>query len=138
MKFRLTILLILILLSASLNTAAQTDFATFWKNFKAAVVKADKNAVAALTRFPLSMPYGVKSVKAKTDFIKRYAEIFNGEADAAKCFPKAKAEKDDAKNYSVYCGFKETPNDTENTPIKYWFVLTKAGWKFAGLDNINE
>ncbi|MDQ3375100.1 MAG: hypothetical protein M3521_14590 [Acidobacteriota bacterium] len=47
-------------------------------------------------------------------------------------------EKEDSKNYAVYCGFKETPNDTENTPIKYSFEFTKTGWKFAGLDNINE
>ena len=138
MKFRLTIPLNLILLMASVHATAQTGFDAFWKNFKAAVVKGDKTAVAALTKFPLSMPYGMKTVRTKADFTKRYQEIFNGEADAAKCFPKAELIKDDAKNYSVYCGFKATPNDKENTPIRYWFQLTKTGWKFAGLDNINE
>jgi hypothetical protein len=138
MKFRLTIPLSLILLTASVHVAAQTGFDDFWKNFKAAVVKGDKTAVAALTKFPLSMPYGMKTVRTKADFTKRYQEIFNGEADAAKCFPKAESVKDDAKNYSVYCGFKQTPNEKENKPIRYWFELTKTGWKFAGLDNINE
>lgn len=138
MKFRLTMLLSLILLAASVNAAAQTNFDDFWKNFKAAVVKGDQTAVAALTKFPLSMPYGIKTVRTKADFLKRYKEIFNGEANAVKCFPKAEVIKDDAKNYSVYCGFKQTPDDKENTPIKYYFELTKTGWKFAGLDNINE
>lgn len=138
MKFRLTIYLSLILLATSINVSAQTDFNVFWKSFKAAVVKADKTTVAALTKFPLSMPYGIKTVRTKADFLKRYKEIFNGEADAAKCFPKAKLIKDGTKNYIVYCGFKQMPDDMENMPIKYYFELTKTGWKFAGLDNINE
>ena len=40
--------------------------------------------------------------------------------------------------YEIYCPFKETPNDKENAPIRFVFELTKGGWKFAGLDNINE
>lgn len=137
-KFRLTIYLGLILLATSINVAAQTNFDVFWKNFKTAVIKKDKTAVAALTKFPLYMPYGMKTVKTKADFLKRYDVIFNDEADAVKCFPTAEIIKNDAKNHSVYCGFKETPDDTENTPIKYRFELTKIGWKFAGFDNINE
>ncbi len=138
MKFRFPIYLSLILLAASVNAAAQTDFAAFWKSFKASVVKGDKTAVAGFTKFPLSMPYGMKTVKTKADFIKRYKEIFNGEADAVKCFPKAELIKDGAKTYSVYCSFKQTPNDKENAPIKYSFQLTKTGWKLASFDNINE
>ncbi len=139
-KFVLVSFLCLVLSAISIDAAShrQTDVQAFWKNFKAAIEKGDKNAVAALTKFPLSMSYGVTSVKTKADFLKRYKEIFNGEANAAKCFPKANLEKEDSKNYAVYCGFKETPNDTENTPIKYSFEFTKTGWKFAGLDNINE
>ena len=138
MKFRLTIFLSFILLATSANVAAQTNFDDFWKNFKASVIKTDKMTIAALSKFPLEMPYGIKAVRTKADFLKRYKEIFSGEADAAKCYAKAKPEKEDAKHYAVYCGFKQTPNDTENTPIKYSFELTKTGWKFAGLDNINE
>lgn len=141
MKFKiLSLICLMLLLSAvSLNagTSDQTNFQTFWKDFKAAVEKGDKNALAGMTKFPLNMQYGVKSVKTKAEFIKRYKEIFYGEADGAKCFPKAELQKDDAKNYSVYCGFKNSA-DKEDTPIKYYFELTKTGWKFAGLDNINE
>lgn len=137
MKFR-AIFLGFVLLSVSINAAAQTNFEMFWKSFKSAVIKSDKSAVAALTRFPFGMPAYQKTIRTKAQFLKKYDDIFNGEADAAKCFPKAEFIKDDAKTYSVYCGFKETPEDTENTPIKFYFELTKTGWKFAGLDNINE
>jgi len=139
-KFLLTIFLSLNLCVSSIGATsyAQTDVQAFWKNFKSAIAKNDKAALSSMTKFPLSMPYGVKNIKSKTDFLKRYTEIFKGEADAAKCFPKAKLEKETATRYVVYCGFKATPNDEENKPIAYHFELTKTGWKFAGLDNINE
>ncbi len=138
MKFRSVICLGTVMLAISANVFGQTNFNVFWKNFKASVIKKDKNAVASLVKFPFSMPYGYKEIKTRTAFIKNYEKIFNGEADAAKCFPKVELIKDDAKTYSVYCGFKETPADTENAPIKYRFELTKTGWKFVGFDNINE
>lgn len=125
------------LLSAA-NVAAQNDFPAFWKNFTAAVAKGDKTAVAALTRFPLEMPAFQRAVKSRADFTRRYGKIFNGEANAAQCFAKAVPEKSDETTYEVYCPFKATPDDWENTPVKYYFTLTKTGWKFAGLDNINE
>ncbi len=139
-KVLLAICLCLNLSQLQINAAVsqQTDFQSFWKEFRAAVEKSDKNALAAMTKFPLSMPYGVKSVKTKADFLKRYTEIFNGEADAAKCFLKAKPEKENSKQYVVYCGFKKTPGDEADKPIAFHFELTKTGWKFTGLDNINE
>lgn len=93
-----------------------------------------------MTKFPMSMPYGVKAVKTKSDFVRRYNEIFNGEANAAQCFATAKPEKSSDRHgqYEVYCPFKKTPNDKENAPIRYIFELTKDGWKLTGLDNINE
>lgn len=139
-KLLLTICLFLNLYAASIGAtnSAQNDVQTFWKNFKSVIAKNDQNALAEMTKFPLSMPYGVKTIKTKADFLKRFNEIFKGEADAAKCFPKAELEKETAKRYVVYCGFKATPNDEENKPIAYHFELTKTGWKFARLDNINE
>jgi hypothetical protein len=117
---------------------AQTDFSTFWKKFRSAVIAGDKAMVAEMTKFPLSMPYGVKAVKNKEDFLHRYNEIFKGEANAAKCFKSAEPHKESAGRYEIYCPFKETPNDRENAPIRFIFELTKSGWKFAGLDNVNE
>ena len=74
----------------------------------------------------------------KADFLRRYDEIFNGEANAAQCFAKAQLQKESAGRYEIYCPFKDTPDDWENAPIRFVFELTKSGWKFAGLDNINE
>ena len=120
------------------NAFAESDFAAFWKKFKAAVTAADKAAVAEITKFPLSMPYLVKTVKTKEDFLRRYNEIFKGEANAAQCFGSAEPHKESDRRYEIYCPFKDTPNDWENAPIRFIFELTKSGWKFAGLDNINE
>jgi hypothetical protein len=120
------------------NALAQADFSTFWKTFKSAVIAGDKSTIAEMTNFPLSMPYLVKAVKTKEDFSRRYNEVFNGEANAAQCFGSAKPERQSARRYETYCPFKETPNDKENVPIRFIFELTKGGWKFTGLDNINE
>jgi hypothetical protein len=120
------------------NAFAQSDFSAFWKKFKVAVVAGDKATVAEMTKFPLSMPYEVKAVKNKEDFLRRYNEIFKGEANAAQCFAGAEPRKESAGRYEIYCPFKDTPKDWENAPIRFLFELTKAGWKFAGLDNVNE
>jgi hypothetical protein len=128
---------VLILLSFS-NALAQTDFSTFWQKFRSAVIAGDKAAVIEMTKFPLSMPYEVKAVKNKEDFLRRYNEIFKGEANAAHCFTSGKPRKESTQRYEVYCPFKDTPHDWENAPIRFIFELTTSGWKFAGLDNVNE
>jgi hypothetical protein len=128
---------ILILLSFS-NAFAESDFSAFWKGFKSAVIAGDKAKVAEMTKFPLSMPYEVKAVKNKESFLRRYDEVFKGEADAAQCFKGTEPNKESARRYDIYCPFKETPKDKENAPIRFIFELTKGGWKFVGLDNINE
>ena len=120
------------------NVFAQTDFSAFWQKFRSAVIAGDKAAVAEMTKFPVSMPYLVKAVKNKPEFLRHYNEIFKGEANAAQCFASAKPEKQSARRYEIYCPFKETPQDLENAPVRFIFELTKSGWKFAGLDNINE
>ena len=91
-----------------------------------------------MTKFPLSMPYVVKPVKNKEAFLRRYNEILKGEANAAQCFGSAKPRKESDRWYEIYCPFKGTPNDWENAPIRFMFELTKDGWRFVGLDNINE
>ena len=128
---------ILILLSFP-SVFAQTDFSTFWKKFRSAVIAGDKAAVAEMTKFPVSMPYLQKAVKNKADFLRRYNEIFKGEANAAQCFASAKPGKESAGRCDIYCPFKGTPDDWENAANRFMFELTKSGWKFAGLDNINE
>ena len=117
---------------------AESDFSAFWNKFKSTVVSGDKAGMADMAKFPLSMPYGVKTIRNKENFLRSYDEIFKGEANAAQCFAKAKPQRESAQRYEVYCPFKDTPNDWENAPIRFIFELTKTGWKFAGLDNINE
>ena len=102
------------------------------------MIAGDKATVAEMTKFPLSMPYLVKAVKNKEDFSRCYNEIFKGEANAAQCFASGKPRKESVRRYEIYCPFKGTPKDWENAPIRFEFELTKTGWKFAGLDNINE
>lgn len=135
MKLLLAPILSLLLSS---NAFAQTDFPAFWQKFKSAVRTGDKSAVAGMTKFPLSMPAFQKKVKDKADLVRRYDQIFNGEANAIQCFARAEPKKSSARQYEIYCPFKETPNDRENAPIRFYFELTSTGWKFAGLDNINE
>ena len=129
----LTGVLILLLLP---DAFADTDFSAFWKSFRSAVIAGDKAKVAEMTKFPMSI-YG-SDVKNRAEFLSRYGKIFNGEANAVKCFADVESQKETAQRYAVYCPFKQTPNDRENAPIRYIFELTKSGWKFTGLDNINE
>ena len=128
----------ILILSSFPSAFAESDFSTFWQKFKPAVIGSDKAMVAEMTKFPLSMPYEVKAVKNKEEFLRRYNEIFKGEANAAQCFGKAEPKKESGRQYDIYCPFKGTPNDWENAPIRFIFELTKSGWKFVGLDNINE
>lgn len=117
---------------------AESDFSVFWKKFKSAVIAGDKPTIAEMTKFPLSMPYEVKAVNNKEAFLRRYNEIFKGEANAAQCFGSAEPDKESNRRYEIFCPFKETPKDKENAPIRFIFELTKNGWRFVGLDNINE
>jgi hypothetical protein len=133
-----TTLVAILILSLLPQAFAQSDFPAFWKKFRSAVIAGDNATVAEMTKFPLSMPYGIKAVKTKEDFLRRYGEIFKGEANAAQCFKSAKPEKESAGRCGIYCPFKGTPEDWENAPIHFSFESTKNGWKFVGLDNINE
>ncbi len=84
------------------------------------------------------MPTFQKAISNRADFLRRYNEIFKSEANAAQCFATAKPRKESARRCEIYCPFKETPDDWENAPIRFVFELTKSGWKFAGLDNVNQ
>lgn len=108
---------------------------TFWQQFKAAVIKKDVDAVAALSKFPLGMSYGIPTVKSKIDLRKRYRKVFNEQSDAAACFNKAQPEidPDHAKHFTVAC-----PDAAGNEVVIYHFTQTRTGWKFTGMDNLNE
>jgi hypothetical protein len=134
--FVLLISLLCVLAGDAAHAAAETGFAMFWKQFKSAVASGDKAAVAGMTKFPMSI-YS-SEIKNQAEFLRRYGEIFSGEANAATCFAGSEPQKESARRYAVYCPFKDTPDDRENSPIRFIFELTKAGWKLTGLDNVNE
>jgi hypothetical protein len=81
------------------------------------------------------MSYGIPNIKTKAQLTKRYRQIFNEQTDAAACFSKAKPEVDPAnsKAFTVAC-----PDSAGNEVVIYHFKQTKTGWKFSGLDNLNE
>jgi hypothetical protein len=108
---------------------------TFWEQFKTAVTKRDVQTVARLSQFPIGMSYGIPAIKTKVQLTKRYRQLFNEQTDAAACFSKAKPEVDpaNAKAFTVAC-----PDAAGNEVVIYHFQQTKTGWKFTGLDNLNE
>jgi hypothetical protein len=108
---------------------------TFWQTFKAAVTKRDVETIARLSKFPIAMSYGIPSVRTKVQLSRRYRQIFNEQTDAAACFSKAKIEMDpeNPKRFSVAC-----PDAAGNEVVIYHFEEMKTGWKFTGLDNLNE
>ena len=130
-------LTIFALFSFMAAASAQTDSSieTFWAKFKAAVIKGDKESVATMTQFPVSMPYGQAAVRTKAQLLSRYRKVFNSEANAAKCFADAEPETDPArpKEFTIGCD-----NGSGEKVVIYAFALTKAGWRFKSLDNINE
>ncbi|HYV12217.1 MAG TPA: hypothetical protein VE980_15060 [Pyrinomonadaceae bacterium] len=125
----LTTLSLLLLLSGADSAE------TFFQSFKAAVGKHDVETIAHLSKFPLAMSYGIPPIRTKAQLSKRYRQIFNEQTDAAACFSKAKIEIDpeNPKRFSVAC-----PDAAGNEVVIYHFEQTRTGWKFAGLDNLNE
>jgi hypothetical protein len=125
----------IISLSLLLTLFAADSTDTFWQNFKTAVSKRDVETIARLSRFPLEMSYGIPVIRTKAQLARRYRQVFNEQTNAAACFAKAKPEIDAAnhKRFTVAC-----PDAAGNEVVIYQFEQTRAGWKFTGLDNLNE
>lgn len=134
-------LMLLLLLGIALNTGTVSsqrrpdDFKPFWENFKTAVINGDKNTVASLTKFPLGMSYGIRSIRSRAEFMRRYREVFNQQTDAAKCFAEKEPAKGEAKTptWIIYC-----PDEGGSEVVAFIFERGKPGWRFTALDNINE
>ena len=64
-----------ILPASSPGKLVQRDnsISSFWEKFKSAVAKEDKVAVAALSQFPISMPYGMATIRTLLEGLKRGA-----------------------------------------------------------------
>ncbi|MEP6913009.1 MAG: hypothetical protein ABI923_09655 [bacterium] len=115
------------------HTAAQNSddaFQSFWQKFKTAVISGDKETVAALSRFPIVMPHGVRSIKKSAELRQRYREVFNKATNPAECFAKAEPAKDtnNPKRFFVSCF------DNLGYEIDYEFERTRMGWKFVQLE----
>ena len=111
------------------------DVSTFWEKFKTAVIKGDKNTVATLSRFPIQMSYGKRSIRSKAELLRRWKEVVSEQSDAIKCFASKGPELDqsNSRRFSVAC-----PDAAGNEVVIFQFERGRAGWKFVGLDNINE
>ena len=121
-----------------LQTVAPRDAGVeqFWERFRDAVTKGNKTAVATMSKFPISMPYGMASVRNKSQLIRRYRDVFNHDgSSASECFKTAKPVIDPARPNDFTVGCKNLAGDEV---IIYTFRRTPVGWKFVNLDNINE
>ncbi|MBX9567813.1 MAG: hypothetical protein K2X77_02920 [Candidatus Obscuribacterales bacterium] len=96
---RILLSLLLVSFLGLIQTASAGDeFSAFWVQFKAAVKKRDKNALASMTKLPFL--YNSKNLQ-KTQFISKIDEILP--AKLANCFAKEKPVAD-AGSYSAFCG----------------------------------
>ena len=142
MKIKIAFIVVALLIAtlavpASQTKVLQTDpsIQSFWTKFKSAVTKSDKQAIAALSQFPIEMPYGFPKIKTKAQLLKRYRELFNVQADAVKCFASAtpKVNEEDKNQFTVGC-----KDRAGNEVVVYGFAKTRGSWKLIFLDNINE
>lgn len=123
--------------SRAMRQTAQVDTShvVFWQKFRDAVIKGNKPLTADMAKFPVSMPYGHSTVKNRAQLIRRYREVFNHEGSAAKCFVAAKPviERERPNEFTVGC-----KNAAGDEVVIYSFTRGAGGWKFTGLDNLNE
>ena len=106
--FILMLLLLSVVASQVHGQEAQSSqsFASFWVQFKAAVAKNDKEAVATMTKFPVDISDPI----TRAAFMKKYPEIFNQKV--RRCFAKEKPVRDNQApqspqrggSYSLFCG----------------------------------
>jgi hypothetical protein len=124
-----------IVLLAALLLSGYDTRDTFWQQFKTAVAGKNVDTIATLSRFPIGMSYGIPTVKTRADLRRRYRKVFNEQTDAAACFSKARPEVDpeNAKHFTIAC-----PDAAGNEVVIYHFNRTRTGWKFTGMDNLNE
>ena len=106
-------------------------FIAFWQKFKAAVMTGDKQAVIALSSFPIRMPGRVRAIRDATDLKVRYQEVFSKRTNAAKCFarsdsdPVGQPEGGHPKEFAVFCDLGT------GDWVVYTLKLTKVGWRFT-------
>lgn len=91
-------LLLVALFGLTQSSMAADDFPKFWTQFKAAIKKRDKNALASMTKLPFL--FDSKNLE-KTQFIAKVDQILP--AKLATCLEKEKPVLDNG-SYSAFCG----------------------------------
>ena len=140
MKQPIVVVLLVLMFAGTASNGNQvqnnTGIDEFWERFQSAVSAGNKPAVAALSKFPISMPYGMASVRNRAQLIRRYRDVFNHDgSSASECFKTAKPVVEPGRLNEFTVGCKNLAGDEV---IIYHFKRTSAGWKFTHLDNINE
>jgi hypothetical protein len=92
--------IVVLLFSLSVTEAQTTNdaFNSFWKTFKAAIAKNDKEAVANFTKLPFL--YDSRE-RDRAGFIKIYDQLFTRKV--RRCVATAKLVKEQ-ENYEIFCG----------------------------------
>jgi hypothetical protein len=93
-----TLLLVLLTSANAQNPATPETFNAFWKTFKAAIARNDKEAVADVTKLPFL--YDSKE-RDRAGFLKIYDQLFTRKI--RRCMATAKPTKE-GENYDVFCG----------------------------------
>ena len=94
----------IVLLALSISIApAQTStspetFASFWKTFKAAIARNDKEAIADLTKLPFLYD---SQERDRAGFLKIYGQLFTRKV--RRCIATAKPVKE-GDSYDLFCG----------------------------------
>ena len=92
-------LLTLIISSVPSQTSAnQETFASFWKTFKAAIARNDREAVADLTKLPFLYD---SHERDRAGFLKIYSQLFTRKV--RRCIATAKTVRE-GDSYDVFCG----------------------------------
>jgi len=97
MKLIKLILLLLLIATPATAQAPQT-FSSFWRTFKAAIARNDKQAVADITKLPFLFD---SKDRDREGFVKIYPELFTRKI--RRCVATAKPVKE-AENYEIFCG----------------------------------
>lgn len=98
-----TLAAIVLTLIAMNATIAQTSskpesFVSFWKTFRAAIARNDKQAVADLTKLPFLFD---SKERDRAGFLRIYGQLFTRKI--RRCMATAKTTRE-GENYDVFCG----------------------------------
>lgn len=105
--------------SIGIQTKQSQAINAFWANFKAAVARNDREAVASMTQLPFIFD---NKELSKAQFIKSYNLIFDRKTQ--RCFARAKPVKEEGAipGFSIFCGQEI-----------FGFELVDGKYKFTGI-----